>query len=244
MAEGGQRKGEAVSRRRISIALALFATILVAGLAKPASSAQSERPFRLPFASPPGPDTWLMIQPYGNTVFAYRLRRSLYGSGQGIHFGVDLAAACGTEVVAIGEGRVTAVDSPVFGAGPHTLMIDHPNGYASFYGHLLQRPDLEIGQEVEAGEVVGLSGDPDGTCTSRPHLHLEIRSTPGYNRAYNPILLIAADWEALARFGGGPVRFEQDLADPRRWQSLSDQPETRFSAELINDYPLAWPPDW
>lgn len=232
------------SRRLTGVVLALLATFVAAGAAGPVESAQSARPFRLPFASPPGPDTWLMIQPYGNTVFAFRLRRSLYGAGQGIHFGIDLAAACSTEVVAIGDGRVTSLDSPVFGAGPHSLMVDHPNGYASFYGHLLERPDLVIGQAVEAGEGVGLSGDPDGTCTSRPHLHLEIRSAPSYSRAYNPILLIEADWEALARFGAGPVRFEQDLADPRRWQSLSEQPETRFGAGLLNDYALAWPPDW
>ncbi|MGH2628721.1 MAG: M23 family metallopeptidase [Anaerolineales bacterium] len=226
------------------IALALLSALIAGGLGIPAESAQIERPFRLPFASPSGPDSWLMIQPYGNTVFAYRLRRSLYGAGQGIHFGIDLAAACGTEVVAVGEGRVTALDSPVFGAGPHSLMIDHPNGYASFYGHLLQRPDLEIGQLVTTGEVVGLSGDPDGSCTSRPHLHLEIRSSPGHNRAYNPILLIDADWEALALVGSGPVRFEQDLADPRRWQTLSDQPDPSFGGALLNDYPQAWPPDW
>lgn len=231
-------------RRQFLALIALLGVLAVGSPGTPAGLAQAERPFRLPFASPAGPNTWLMIQPYGNTVFAYRLRRSLYAGGQGIHFGIDLAAACGTEVVAVGDGRVTSIDSPVFGAGPHSLMIDHAGGYASFYGHLLKRPVLQIGQTVAAGEVVALSGDPDATCTSRPHLHLEIRSTPGYNRAYNPILLIEADWQALARIGGGPVRFEQDLADPRRWQSLEDQPETRFGSGLVNDYFQAWPPDW
>ncbi|MGD8823054.1 MAG: M23 family metallopeptidase, partial [Anaerolineales bacterium] len=96
----------------------------------------TEPPFILPFAGEPGPNTWMFVQGYGNTHFAYLFRYSTYGAGQGIHFGIDLAAPCGTEVRAIGDGVVTEVDS-WHGAGPHNLMIDHDNGYASFYGHLM-----------------------------------------------------------------------------------------------------------
>lgn len=204
--------------------------------------AQAAAPFRLPFEGPPGPSSWLFIQPYGNTVFAYRFRTSMYVAGQGLHFGVDLAAACGTPVVAIGDGVVVEVDSAAHGAGPHNLMIDHPNGYASFYGHLLKRPDLRPGQAVLAGQPVAFSGDPGATCTSRPHLHLEIRNAPSHRLAYNPLPLIDADWQRIALAGGSPVRFERDLADPRRWQDLLDQPDVTFGGSLVNDYGLAWPP--
>ena len=97
----------------------------------PAQDAEpaNERPFQLPFAEPPSPDTWLMAQPYGNTTGAYRRRFSTYGASGGIHFGVDLSAPCGTEIVAIADGVVYAVDGP-FGSPPHNLMIDHPQlGY-------------------------------------------------------------------------------------------------------------------
>jgi murein DD-endopeptidase MepM/ murein hydrolase activator NlpD len=220
------------------------------------------RPFGLPFADPPGPDTWLLIQPYGNTTGAFRQRKSTYQAGQGIHFGVDLSAPCGYPLIAIGQGVVAKVDELRHGSAPHNLMINHPNGYASFYGHLLEKPDLVVGQTVAQGDPVARVGDPEGYCAgwlakgdltaaqagvrvpTRPHLHLEIRNTDGYNRAYNPILVIEADWDTLALTGAAGLGFARDLDDPRRWQFLDDQPETAFWGPLLNDYAHPWPLEW
>src|SRR5207245_2661438 len=96
--------------------------------------------------------------------------------------------------------------------------------YASLYGHLLQRAQLRPGQVVKKGQPIAQSGDPDGTCYSRPHLHLEIRSR-SYVHWYNPILFIEADWDALALTGSFSRGFEKDLDNPRRWQPLYDQPD-------------------
>ncbi len=210
----------------------------------PAQSQTQDRPFRLPFLDPPGPDTWLMVQAYGNTTGAYRQRASTYVAGQGLHFGVDLSARCGAPIVAIGDGVVAKVDALEHGAAPHNLIIDHANGYASFYGHLLERPDLQVGQAVQQGQVVAKVGDPDLTCTSRPHLHLEIRNAGLYNHAYNPIPLIAADWDALALAGSSSPGFERDLDNPRQWQRLDDQPEVIFGGRRLNEYSNPWPLDW
>ncbi|MCB0217065.1 MAG: M23 family metallopeptidase [Chloroflexi bacterium] len=209
-----------------------------------APAAPSEKPFGLPFADPPGPDTWLMGQPYGNTTGAYRQRRSTYAAGQGIHFGVDLSAACGTPIVAIADGQVFAADAMSFGSAPHNLMIDHPElGYASFYGHLLERPALAPGQRVARGEVVALSGDSQGVdCRGRPHLHLEIRDLR-HVRKYNPVLLVEADWDGLALIGPFGRAFQRDLDRPRLWQHLDDQPETVIGGPLLNDFARPWPPE-
>src|SRR5574337_170544 len=59
--------------------------------------------FRLPFDLQPGLSTWYVIQFYGNTTGAYRFRDTWYDQGQGLHFGVDFAAKCGTPVVSIGD---------------------------------------------------------------------------------------------------------------------------------------------
>jgi murein DD-endopeptidase MepM/ murein hydrolase activator NlpD len=200
--------------------------------------------FGLPFADPPGPSTWLLGQSYGNTTTAYRWRISTYAAGQGLHFGVDFSARCGTTVVAIGAGRVFKVDAAEHGAGPHNLVIDHGNGYASLYGHLYERPRLAVGDPIAQGQAVGLTGDPDLTCTSRPHLHLEVRDAPGMRRAYNPIALIDADWDALSLAGPFGRGFERDLDSPRQWQFLDDQPEVQFGGPLLNQYRRAWPPEW
>ncbi len=232
--------------RQLFILLSIF--ILLLSLFTPgpvdASQAVSERPFRLPFLDAPGPNTWLLGQPYGNTTGAFRQRGTIYSAGQGLHFGVDLSAACGTPVVAIGDGVVAKVDDLAHGSAPHNLMIDHTNGYASFYGHLLEKPALVAGQAVKSGEVVAKVGDPDETCTSRPHLHLEIRNAGQYNRAYNPLVLINADWDTLALMGPFSTGFERDLNDPQRWQTLYDQPEVAFWGLRLNDYLDPWPQEW
>jgi len=248
-----ERSGEGVEDRRRMVFRNLIAALkspahlllLVTGflLAAPGPrQVASTPPFGLPFSSPPGPNTWLLTQPYGNTVFAYRQRRAFYGAGQGMHFGVDLGAPCGTQVVAIGDGVVVGIDQTSHGAGPHNLMIDHDNGYASFYGHLGDRTALSLGDEVRRGQSIAVSGDPDLTCSSRPHLHLEIRDAPAHRRAFNPLPLIDADWNRLALVGGSAVGFQQDLAEPRQWQLLTDQPEIAFGAPLLNDYLDPWPP--
>lgn len=224
---------------------AAIVTLLVSSIPGHAQSlsVSDERPFIMPFAGDPGPNTWLLIQPYGNTTFAYRFRNSVYYGGQGLHFGIDLAAPCGTEILAIGDGVVYSVDS-WHGAGPHNLLINHKNGYASFYGHLLVRSFLRPGVTVQAGDVVGLSGDPDRTCNSRPHLHLEIRDSETHAYAYNPIILIDADWERIALYGGFPIEFQQASEATQRWTDLYNQPETKFGHPLLNHYELSWPYDW
>lgn len=212
--------------------------------AQAASTAQTEAPpFGLPLADPPGPDTWLLGQVYGNSSGAFVRRREWYGAGQGIHFGIDFSARCGTQVVAIGDGTVLKVDAREHGSLPHNLLIAHPNGYTSLYGHLLERPKLSVGQQVKKGEPIALTGDPDVTCTSRPHLHLEIRDRT-LGRALNAHKLIDTDWESLALAGSFGRGFQRDLDDPRKWQTLSDQPDIRFGGPLINEFENTWPRDW
>jgi len=232
--------------RKIVILSLLFLLLGAAfpRLARSSAVQQETPPFGLPFPDPPGPGTWLLGQAYGNTVGAYRQRTTTYAAGQGLHFGVDLSARCGYPIVAIGDGVVSKVDAMEHGSAPHNLMIDHSNGYASFYGHLLERPNLQVGQTVQRGEVVAKVGDPDETCTSRPHLHLEIRNAGVYNQAYNPIPLIATDWDTLALVGPFGRGFARDLSDPRRWQRLAEQPEVAFWGPRLNDYPNPWPPEW
>ena len=231
--------------RSLRVPAMLVVSLLVVALAPavPTAAPSAVKPFGLPFDTPPGPSTWLLIQGYGNTTSAYRWRISQYAAGQGLHFGLDFAARCGTPIVAIGNGVVMEVDNLSHGAGPHNLILRHSNGYASFYGHLLERARFTPGDVIVRGQVIGLTGDPDLTCTSRPHLHLEIRTAPDLSRAVNPVLLIDANWDALS-ITGGASRFERDLDNPRQWQYLDDQPEVKFGSKLLNQYAHPWPPDW
>ncbi len=229
-------------RRIILASIALFALAVIAVASDEAQPvlAANDKPFGLPFAEPPGPSTWLMAQAYGNTTGAYMQRRAWYAAGQGLHFGVDLSAPCGTTIVAIGDGVVVGADGP-WGSLPHNLLIDHQNGFMSMYGHLLERAKLQPGQAVKKGQAIALSGDPDGTCYSRPHLHLEIRDH-SHSRFFNPISLIDADWDTLALTGGFGRGFERNLDNPRRWQSIYDQPDVIGGGPFLNEYANPWPP--
>lgn len=230
-----------VSRSRA--APCVIATALVAAFISVRPAMAADRPFGLPFSTPPGPSTWLLGQAYGNTTGAFVRRVEWYSAGQGIHFGIDFSAKCGTEVVAIGDGTVLYVDALWNGAGPHNLLIAHPNGYVSLYGHLLETPRLKVGQSVLRGQPIALTGDPDITCTSRPHLHLEIRDQNS-GKAFNPHSLIDADWEALQLTGSFGRGYQRNLDNPRQWQSLFDQPDIVFGGPLINVFARTWPQDW
>jgi murein DD-endopeptidase MepM/ murein hydrolase activator NlpD len=246
---GRQKSVIATSFKRLSrlVPFVVLFSLLGTAAFSPRATAQSEppKPFILPFKEPPGPDTWLLGQTYGNTTGAYRQRSTTYGASQGIHFGIDFSAPCGTELMALADGVVYAVDALSYGSAPHNLLIDHPDlGYTVLYGHLLETPQLRPGQDVQAGQVVALSGDPAETCYGRPHLHLEVRASSNRARKYNPVLLIQADWDNLSLLGPFSRTFQRDLDDPRKWQYLDDQPEAVSGGPLLNDFANPWPPDW
>ncbi len=196
--------------------------------------------FGLPFAGPPGVNSWLLGQLYGSTTGAYRRRSSDYRAGQGIHFGMDFSAPCGTPVRAIGDGVVAEVDGP-HGSPPHNLVLNHAGNLSSLYGHLLRRSSLRVGQRVKRGEVIAVSGDSQFTCISAPHLHLEIRDS-GHQRFLNPVRYLDADWDSLTLAGSFGRGYQRDLSNPRRWQSLSDQPQARRGGAPLNNFALPWPP--
>lgn len=230
---------EGITRRLLLKYAGLFVPVTKLAPRELPAFAEQEPIYQLPFNTPPGPSTWYVEQWYGNTNVAYYIRNTIYREGQGIHFGIDFACPCETEIVAIGDGEVVGADDLSFGAGPHNAIVRHPNGDLSLYGHLRRFPEVRWGQTVKAGNLIGYSGDwlDNFGCAALPHLHLEIRR-PNRKFAINPVHLIKADWHnaSLGRYLG----FVKDLADPRRWQTLEDQPETRFGGPHLNNYTRLW----
>jgi len=221
----------------------LVAAMLAFIAAQPIHAQDSTKPLRMPLTMPAGPSTWLFGQPYGNTVGAFNFGTAWYSAGQGLHFGIDISMPCGTPLVAVADGEVIYVDNLAFGAGPHNLILRHPQaGVTTLYGHLLEKPPLQQYQLVQRGQLVGYSGDPDVTCDSRPHLHLEVRSLD-YRTAYNPLDYIDAQWDVLTAIGPfNSNLFQQDLTHARRWMRLEDQPPVAFGGARLNAYAQSWPP--
>ncbi|MDR1006130.1 MAG: peptidoglycan DD-metalloendopeptidase family protein [Bacteroidales bacterium] len=92
---------------------------------------------------------------------------------RGWHYGVDIALHVGDPIKAMfnGKVRVTKATRQSGGYG-NLVVIRHDNGLETYYGHL-SRIDVEPGQQVEAGDIIGLGGSTGRS--SGPHLHLEIR---------------------------------------------------------------------
>ncbi|SOC10534.1 peptidase M23-like protein [Rhodobacter sp. JA431] len=91
-----------------------------------------------------------------------------------LHAGIDWAAPTGTPVLSTGAGKVkfAGVDR---GYG-NLLIIGHPGGYESRYGHLSRfEPGITTGALVQAGQKVAEVGST-GLSTG-PHLHFELRQS-------------------------------------------------------------------
>jgi murein DD-endopeptidase MepM/ murein hydrolase activator NlpD len=97
------------------------------------------------------------------------------------HHGLDYAAPVGTPVSTVGDGKV--VFARYKGQYGKLVIIKHPNGYKTYYGHLSKiRKGIKEGQKVEQGQVVGYVG-ATGLATG-PHLHYEMRIK---NKPVNPL---------------------------------------------------------
>lgn len=86
------------------------------------------------------------------------------------HPGIDIAVPVGSIVRA--SGGATVLQTGEHESYGHFVLLEHPDGYQSMYGHLSRVLAVQ-GTRVRAGEVIGRSGDTGRS--SGPHLHFEIR---------------------------------------------------------------------
>ncbi|MFF7980322.1 M23 family metallopeptidase [Streptomyces sp. NPDC007901] len=108
------------------------------------------------------------------------------------HSGQDFAVPSGTDVVAAHGGTVVKAGGNGAGDGPaygNAVVIRHGNGKYSQYAHL-SRIDVRIGQIVKTGQHIARSGNTGNS--SGPHLHFEIRTTPNYGSAVDPVAFLRA----------------------------------------------------
>lgn len=96
-----------------------------------------------------------------------------------MHRGVDLHANTGDTIRAAFDGRVRITNYEAKGYG-YYIVLRHYNKLETVYGHMI-RFLVKEGQEVKAGDPIGLAGST-GRSTG-PHLHFETRYM-GY--AINP----------------------------------------------------------
>ncbi|MEU9301437.1 M23 family metallopeptidase [Streptomyces sp. NPDC048269] len=130
---------------------------------------------------------------WGKPVAKYTLSAT-FGKGGSMwshkHSGQDFAVPVGTPVKAAAAGTVVKAGPNGGGDGPaygNAVVIKHANNTYSQYAHL-SKIKVRIGQKVAVNQNIALSGNTGNS--SGPHLHFEIRTTPNYGTAVNPVAFL------------------------------------------------------
>jgi Peptidase family M23 len=120
------------------------------------------------------------------------------------HQGYDFPMPEGTLIRAVADGQVmfAGVTSPFFcpvlnlTVTTTIVSVDHqaPNGerIRSIYNHL-SRADVQVGDSVQAGQQVGLSGNTG--CSTGPHLHFEVSRQTNTN-SRQPTIIDPFGWDS------------------------------------------------
>lgn len=104
---------------------------------------------------------------------------SSYGERWGrVHKGVDFVS--GNRTIKAADAGTVSFAGVQSGYG-NVVIIDHHNGYVTYYGHL-SRISVSLGQKLEQGSSIGIMGNT-GRSTGT-HLHFEIRKN---GTALNPM---------------------------------------------------------
>ena len=88
-----------------------------------------------------------------------------------LHRAIDISGKHGDVVMAADAGTVVYASWDRSGYG-NLVIIDHGNGFTSYYAHLYGFY-VDVGEQVEQGQPIGALGNT-GNSTG-PHLHFEIR---------------------------------------------------------------------
>lgn len=130
--------------------------------------AEQQAAYRL--FSPNQPSNLLLDKPVDGPLSSpFGLRRFFNGQERNPHSGLDFAVPAGTPVKAPAAGKVVLVGDYFFNG--KTVFVDHGQGLISMFCHL-SRVDVQVGQEVPRGGVVGRVGST-GRATG-PHLHWNV----------------------------------------------------------------------
>ncbi|WP_211210723.1 M23 family metallopeptidase [Hahella ganghwensis] len=120
----------------------------------------------------------------GPITGVYGSQRFYNGEPRRPHFGLDIAAPRGAEVIAPASGKVVLAHNNMFFSGG-TLIMDHGYGITSTFIHL-DAILVEEGQEVKQGDAIARVG-ATGRATG-PHLDWRIN---WFNTRLDPQLLMS-----------------------------------------------------
>jgi len=107
----------------------------------------------------------------GRLTSLYGVRIHPITKVQSFHNGIDLAVPSGSQIVSPFDGKVSSIYENAQGGKQLTIL--HDNGYKTGYAHLSKNNFHKIGDRVQKGQVIALSGNT-GASTGA-HLHFTVR---------------------------------------------------------------------
>lgn len=144
-------------------------------------------------------------------------------SGGRRHKGNDLLAPRMTEVYAVADGTVTYVG--INNLSGRNVKLEHVEGWESYYLHLNNdnpgtddgqapwtltvAPGVEVGRQVEAGQLIAWVGDSGNAEGTTPHTHFELRHD---GVAINPYRLLVDAYARTVEYEEG-IRLLTSLPD-------------------------------
>lgn len=96
-------------------------------------------------------------------------------AGNANHQGLDFATKAGTQILAPFGGKIIESGWNNTGFG-NSVRIQFDNGLFGILGHMLNKPNVSVGDIVTAGQLLGLVGSTGNS--SGNHLHFEVRKNP------------------------------------------------------------------
>ncbi len=162
--------------------------------------------------------------------FGAKDNSGIWASTNNVHTGQDFPMKIGSPVSASLDGYVSSINpGPDYGTA---IVIDHPNGYQTVYGHLSERT-VNLGDYVSKGQKIGKSGNTGNT--TGPHLHYEVRQ--GKNNPVNPDVLTyfgASSPVGSAGSGSSSSSAASNTAGTRAVLGTGDQQEwaTQFLSRI------------
>jgi murein DD-endopeptidase MepM/ murein hydrolase activator NlpD len=126
------------------------------------------------------PDDGPISQGFGCTVYSFEPYDASCPWPHRSHNGLDIAGACGTNILAADTGIAYPQPFMSYGYG-NWILVDHGAGMVTLYGHLEQY-NVSYGQFVNRGQVIGYEGSTGNSTGCHLHFSVFIR-----NQAVNPL---------------------------------------------------------
>ncbi|HWF58130.1 MAG TPA: peptidoglycan DD-metalloendopeptidase family protein [Candidatus Dormibacteraeota bacterium] len=126
------------------------------------------------------PLTGPITQGFGCTTFPFE-PYDPNCSTRHFHSGIDIAAACGTNIGAADSGIAHTYVSDV-GYGLHVIIV-HGNGWISVYGHMASFA-IRDGQTVHRGQLIGFEGSSGNSTGCHLHFEVDLNNVPRNPLAY------------------------------------------------------------